>query len=323
MKSQIITVVPVYNGGEFILPALESVARQTLRPDRVIILDDGSTDDSEQKVKGFKAIPVEWVRNEKNLGLFGNSNRALTYADQTEYLHMLHQDDVIEPQFYETMTQALKDCNGYGMAFCLDERIDENNATLSVSGRADGKIVEQKMDEFLRRKAEISNQAWSATLLKTNFQKAACQFREDMPILGDMVFWPAWGRHCKKIVEVHLSLAKYRWHGTNATSRFAPSVQSLILDEWLTMEINEALRGKEMSWGRKLKLKGLLSVRSNIKAKRFRQNADFKYAASIVQAAKPITGKPIWLAGRMLVELRDLIIYKVQRRPRHPKNMFS
>jgi len=323
MKPRIITVIPVYNGSEFILQALESVARQTLRPDRLIVLDDCSTDDSEQVVKSFTLMPFEWVRNEKNLGLFGNSNQALGYAEETDYLHMLHQDDAIQPQFYETLTRSLEPCDGYGMAFCLDERIDGKNQRLSVSGRVDGRTVEKRLDEFLCRKAEISNQAWSATLLKTHYQKAPCQFRLDMPILGDMVFWADWGVNCKKIFEVRLPLAQYRWHGTNATTRFAPSIQSLILDEWRTMEMNEALRGKGMGLERKLKLKGLLSVRSNIKAKRFRQNGNTEYSNEIVRAAKAITGTPLWLAGRLLVEIRDLVIYKIQRRPRNPKNVYS
>ena len=324
MQPRITTVIPVYNGREFILQALESVARQTLQTDRLIILDDCSTDGIGQVVKEFRALPFEWVRNEKNLGLFGNANRALQYSAETDYLHFLHQDDVIQPRFYEIMTQQLDSCDGYGMAYCLDERIDENNQRLSMSGKASGKIEEKDKDEFLCRKAEIANQAWSGTLLKTRYQKPACLFRLDMPILGDMVFWAEWGKHCRKIVQVHQPLCQYRWHGTNATTAAAPGIQAMILDEWRTMEMNEALRDRGWSLFRKLKLKGLFAVRSGIKAKRFRTRQNNpRYSDEIVRAAKGITGTPLWLLAQVLVELRDLVVYTILRRPQHAKNVYS
>ena len=73
----------------------------------------------------------------------------------------------------------------------------------------------------------------------------------------------------------------------------------------------------------KLKLKGLLAVRSGIKAKRVRQNGDANYSREIVKAASSITGQPLWLAGQILVELRDFYLFKIQRRTRHPKNIYG
>jgi hypothetical protein len=324
MTSRIVTAMPVYNNEEFILQTLESLANQSLRPDRVIVCDDGSMDRTEEIVRTFKPLKCEWLPNPKRLGLFGNFNRCLDLADQGEYLQILHADDTLEPSFYKTMTEVLEDCPGRGMAWCLDERIDENNIRLSISGKPDGVVEVLEMDDFLKRKAEIGNQAFVATLLKTCNQAPPCHFPTDMPILGDMVFWPRYGHHCKKLVHVHQLLAKYRWHGANATNAAAPSIQALILDEWRTMEANEALRGPgTMSLLRSAKLRGLLAVRSGIKAKRFRQQNNRTYSEQIVNAARNITGVPLWLAGQVLVELRDLIVYTILRRPRHPKNVFS
>ena len=75
------------------------------------------------------------------------------------------------------------------------------------------------------------------------------------------------------------------------------------------METNEALRGRGWSRHRKLKLKGLLAVRSGIKAKRVRQNGNPAYSREIVEAARGITGRPLWLAGQVLVELRDFYLF--------------
>lgn len=323
LKAKIITTIPVFNGEKFIGQTLESIARQTLRPDRVVVLDNCSTDGTESLVKSFTGFPCEFIRNPSNLGLFQNFNRCLEFAPETEYLHILHADDTIKPEFYEVMTGALAGGGGRGLGWCLDERIDENSAHLSFSGKADGKVEGLTRDQFLQRKAEIGNQAFCATLLRTNYQAAPCQFPLDYPILGDMIFWAAFGAHCEKIVHVHRALADYRWHGANETVFRAPTIQSLIFDEWRTMEMNEALRGQGWSGYRKLKLKGLLAVRSGIKAKRIRQNGDAKYSGEVARAARGITGGPLWLAGKALVELRDFYLFKIQRRTRHPKNIYG
>lgn len=323
VKSKLLTVIPVFNGEQFIAQTLDSIARQTLRPDRVVVLDNCSTDRTPEIVKNFTGIRCELIRNEKNLGLFGNLNRSLDFSAETEYLQILHADDTIKPEFYEVMTRVLADCDGRGLAWSLDERIDEENRHLSFSGKTDGKIEVLDKDVFLQRKAELGNQSCCAALLKTAGQPAPCRFREDFPILGDVVFWAAFGVHCKKIVHVRRALADYRWHGTNQTVFLAPGLQPLILDEWRTMEMNEMLRGKGWSASRKLKLKGLFAVRSGIKAKRVLQNGNPKYAREITLAAREITGEPLWLAGKFLVELRDFAIYKIGGRTRHPKNIYS
>jgi glycosyltransferase involved in cell wall biosynthesis len=323
MKSKLLTVIPVFNGEEFIAQTLESVARQTLRPDRVVVLDNHSTDRTPEIVKDFAGIGCELIRNERNLGLFGNLNRALDYSTETEYLQILHADDTIEPEFYAVMTQVLGDCAGRGIAWSLDERIDENNRHLSYSGKADGKIEILERDLFLQRKAELSNQSFCAVLFKANGQPPPCRFRDDFPIMGDTIFWAAYGVHCERLVHVHRALAKYRWHGSSQTVFLAPGLQSLIFDEWRTMEINEMLRGKGWTGLRKLKLKGLFAVRSGIKAKRVRQNGNPQYGREIAQAARGITGWPLWLAGKTLVESRDLYLYTLRRRARHPQNIYS
>ena len=323
MKSQLLTVIPVYNGEPFLTQTLESVARQQRRPDRVVVLDNCSTDRTEEIVKNFAGIPCEFIRNPRNIGLFGNLNRSLDFSTETEFLQILHADDVINPDFYEVMIPMLRDCPGRGMAWSLDERIDEDNRHLSYSGKADGKVEVLVKDVFLQRKAELSNQSFCAVLFKTGGLPAPCRFREDFPILGDTIFWAAYGLECDKLVHVHRALAKYRWHGSNQTVFLAPGLQPLILDEWRTMETNELLRGKGWSLRRKLKLKGLFAVRSGIKAKRVRQNGNATYSREIAQAARGITGWPLWLAGKTLVELRDFYLFTLLRRPRHPKNIYG
>jgi hypothetical protein len=221
------------------------------------------------------------------------------------------------------MTGALGDGDFTGLAWCVDERIDEQDAHLSYSGRADGSVTVLDRDVFLQRKAELGNQAFCATLIKTNHQPVPMRFLLDAPIMGDQIFWAALGARCGKRVFVNRALARYRWHGANETVLHMPAIQSLILDEWRAMELNEGLRDRGWSWHRRLKLKGLLAVRSGIKARRVRQNGNARYSHEIADAARPITGRTLWLAGQLLVALRDFYLFTVCRRRRHPRNIYS
>lgn len=319
----ITTAMPVHNAEEFLVQALESLARQTRRPDRVIVIDNCSTDSTPQIAQQFREIPIEYLRNARDLGPFGNFNRCLDFASETDYLQILHADDLIKPDFYEKMEKYLADCDGLGMAWCLDERIDEHGRWLSVSGKADGKVQVLDKDAFLMRKAEISNQAFCATLLKTNRQPIPERFPEEMLIVGDAVYWAKFGTHCKKIVTVNLPLGQYRWHSSNETILRSTNIEGLIVDEWKTMEQVEALRDRKPGILRRAKLKGLLAVRSGIKAKRFRQLGNVSYAQEIGRTARRYTGLMIWIAAQFLVELRELIVFKLGRRPRQPKNVYS
>jgi Glycosyl transferase family 2 len=323
MKSKLITVIPVYNGEDVIGQTLESVAAQTMRPDRVVVIDNCSTDKTQEVVKGFKGIQCEWRQNEKNLGWANNFNRGLEFADQTEFLHLLCADDLIRPEYYARLLPELESCQGRGLGYCVDERIDDDNKRLSLSGKITGKIEVRDKADFLREKAEIGNQAISASLLKTAGQKAPVQFNAEYPVLADAIFWANWGYHSNRIVYVQDALATFRWHAGNNTHNFVPNFQWLILDEWKVMQMLEQLRGASPTFLRQFKLKGLYAVRSGIKAKRFRQMKNFEYANRIVEAVRPTSGPLAWFMAQILVETRDFAIYTIGRRPRHPKNIYS
>lgn len=322
MQSNVIIVIPVYNGERFLLRTLQSVANQTQRPDRLVVLDNCSTDGTEKIVREFAGMKCELIRNERNLGLFGNMNRALTYAEQTRHLHILCADDLITPKFFETLLPALESCDGFGLAYCLDERIDENDEHLSLSGRVTGAVEEIPVAAYLQQKGEIANQALGGTIYKTNFQKMPILFRMDMPILADVVFYAEFGAHCRKIVKVNEPLTQYRWHGMNQSCELMPGIQPLVLDEWKTMQLVEALRGGS-GFVRGCKLKGLFGVRSGIKARRIRQLGNLKYSREIVAAARKISGLPLWLAAQCVVHARELLVYGILRRRRQPNNVFG
>ena len=76
MNPRLAVVIPVYNHARFIGEALESVLNQTRKPDRVIVIDDGSKDDSLAVMEPFKARGVE-VSGRENRGAHNTINELI------------------------------------------------------------------------------------------------------------------------------------------------------------------------------------------------------------------------------------------------------
>jgi cellulose synthase/poly-beta-1,6-N-acetylglucosamine synthase-like glycosyltransferase len=90
--------IPTYNRAGMVRDAIRSALAQTYRNIEVLIVDNASTDTTASVVSSFSDLRLRYVRNERNLGLFGNFNRCIELA-QGKYLHILHSDDMIPPGF--------------------------------------------------------------------------------------------------------------------------------------------------------------------------------------------------------------------------------
>ena len=125
-RAHIISVIPVYNGERFLTATLDSLAAQTLKPDRVIVLDDASTDDTAKLVEAYQPLKCELVRSKQNEGLFNNFNRALGFATECDFMHYICADDVLLPDFMQRMSDALAEASAPSFSYCLPEFIDKD-----------------------------------------------------------------------------------------------------------------------------------------------------------------------------------------------------
>ena len=114
-------IVPFYNVEGYIEKCLETLVSQTLEDIEIILVNDGSKDNSIEIVNKFlKMYPEKLVYLEKeNGGLSDARNYAINYA-KGEYIAFLDSDDYIEKDMYEEMYELAKkensdmvECNFY------------------------------------------------------------------------------------------------------------------------------------------------------------------------------------------------------------------
>jgi len=116
-------IMPSYNTGRYIAESIQSVLNQTHTNWELIIVDDCSTDNTDDVVSAFTDERIIYLKNEKNSGAAISRNRALREA-KGDYIAFLDSDDLWHPQKLEKQI-AFMEKNGYKFTF-TDYKIQLN-----------------------------------------------------------------------------------------------------------------------------------------------------------------------------------------------------
>lgn len=115
MKQPFVSVmIPTWNPNpEYLKQAIDSVLIQDLGPDamQIAVVDDCSTQiDVKELLASWGYLSrIAWFQNEHNLGIGGAWNSCIKHS-RGEWVHILHQDDVLEIGYYKQFLQAKKNC---------------------------------------------------------------------------------------------------------------------------------------------------------------------------------------------------------------------
>lgn len=107
-------IIPTYNRSEYLCRALESIRRQTVRCGEIIVVDDGSTDQTATVVESFSQqypIDVNYIRQE-NRGPAAARNRGISVA-RYPYIAFLDSDDHWNKKKLELQFAAMNENPGY------------------------------------------------------------------------------------------------------------------------------------------------------------------------------------------------------------------
>ena len=100
-------VISVYNKAPFIATTLDSVLAQTVQDFEIVLLNDGSTDDSESILKGYTNDPRVSLYSEENKGAAAGRNYVIQKAEG-DYIALLDADDYWKPDYLEEHARLIK-----------------------------------------------------------------------------------------------------------------------------------------------------------------------------------------------------------------------
>ena len=93
---KVTVLMPVYNGEQYLREAIDSILSQTFADFDFLIIDDGSTDLSEEIIKTYRDSRIGLVHNGKNRGLINTLNKGLDLS-QGEFIARMDCDDISLP----------------------------------------------------------------------------------------------------------------------------------------------------------------------------------------------------------------------------------
>lgn len=224
-------VVPSYNHAHFVATTLRSIFKQSQPPSHLLVIDDGSTDDSVRVIEvalNDCPVPCELLARE-NRGLCATLNEGLARA-RGDYFAYLGSDDLWLPEFLkariETLEARPEAVLGYGHTYFIDEENQIIDCTADWATYADGNAREM----LLRTTAPMSPTVLyrRSALQENRWDKAAKLEDYDLylrlSVAGDFAFDPR-------------VLSAWRRHGSNVSWD-----QTLMLEEQLKAQRAAALR---------------------------------------------------------------------------------
>ncbi|WKN31467.1 glycosyltransferase [Porifericola rhodea] len=195
-----------YNYGKYISQAVESVLQQTLDDFEIIIIDDGSTDNSRELIEAYADNPKIKVIFQKNKGLNVTNNIALRVSNG-KYIMRLDADDFLDHNALLVMSNALERDDELGLVFPDYYITDENGTPESIHKRHD----------FDKEVSLLDQAAHGAcTMIRTSFLKELGGYNEDYSCQDGYELWVKFtAQH--KVSNINTPLFYYRQHGNNLT----------------------------------------------------------------------------------------------------------
>ncbi len=131
--SDIQIFIMTHNRSDFLKDSIKSLLNQTVNLKEIIVLDNESTDDTEQVVKEFSENGVKYI---KTYGFLGNFNKAKEIVNK-DYVMLFHDDDILHSKYLE---MALKILNKYNNISLLTTRYTEfYESNLNISEKISDK----------------------------------------------------------------------------------------------------------------------------------------------------------------------------------------
>jgi alpha-1,3-rhamnosyltransferase len=228
-KPEIFAFVPSYNHAPFVEKCLKSIIKQTLPPKKLLVIDDGSKDDSAKTIERVLrdcSFEAELIVRE-NRGLCATLNEGFSHCG-AEFFAYISSDDVWLPEFLESRAGILQKrpdaVLAYGYSYLIDAQDKIIDSTENWGEYADGNalsmllypIIPASASVVYRRKA-LEKCAWNEDSILEDYELYLL-----LSVLGEFAL-------DEKI------LSAWRIHDANTSADFP-----LMMSEWLSAQLRVA-----------------------------------------------------------------------------------
>jgi glycosyltransferase involved in cell wall biosynthesis len=284
--------IPVYNGSDYIAKSIESVLAQTYKDFQLIVVDNCSTDNTEEIIRNFHDPRLTYIKNKQNIGLVGNENRCLELS-KGDYIYIFHHDDIMLPDNLELKVNLLDEHPQVGFVHSNILLIDEKGEVV-----ADNIWYEYSRRDYIKKGREIFDKCLAylhfgasifigSVLARRKCYENVGKFSPELPHCHDSEMWMRMSLFYD-VACIGTPLVKYRVHQNTASSDWgSESTVPYVTEHYLAAMMIFNKYNNLILEAHKLKKRVSLSFanRSIKLAKTAIVNGDYSTAKSFVKEA--------------------------------------
>ena len=218
-------VIPVYNGERYLRAAVECLLNQTLQNIEIIIVNDGSTDQTQQIINALSTDPrVKAVAHQQNMGMAHARNTGIALA-RAKYIVTHDADDISLPDRLKKQYVFLEQSPDYGLIGTYMELIDEIGEVFKSPGTSIDpdvlKVVMVETTSLLERNHFVHG----SVMMRRSAYEAVGKYRDVFLLADD---YDLWFRIAEKYPVGNLAevLFQYRSHAESASKKQGPLLQT-------------------------------------------------------------------------------------------------
>ena len=304
MPNLVSVIIPAYNVAPYIAEALESLFAQTWRDVEAIVINDGSTDETEEELAPYRDRIV--LIKQENSGVMAARNAGLRVA-RGRYIALLDGDDLWAPRFLERLVGLLESDASVSLAY--------PNAVFLGSPNFSGRLYQEvfpatepvTFDRVLRRKCHI----FGSVVMRREALDDVGLFDESLKGQGaeDLDLWLRMLQLGHRFKFTSESLAKYRWRQDSLSNTGIGSLSCLIsvYEKFLASE----LTAEDNRVWIKSRLPELRAQLDYAQFKDATARSDFKQAAEHLANANRYYRRPKLMIAQIMMRLAPRLVAKI------------
>ncbi len=233
-KFAVSVIVPAYNAEKFIAKCLESILAQTLHNIQIIVVDDGSKDNTRAILRKYAALDdrIILIEKDKNEGLSAARNSAMKVAEG-EYIGFVDSDDWIDADYYEHLYTQGNKADMVVTGYCHDtmnEQRDELYVSRTVNMPSD--FLDNK-ELIVRKSVQIDSMkmfayTWNKIYRRSVINKTGLIFTAQV-LIEDYIFNTEIWNSLKTLSIVQMSGYHYVKASKDAlTQKFLPDFMGIM-----------------------------------------------------------------------------------------------